>query len=63
MNITVLENTTKTEEGKYTVVRMWPKTLTKLRVLKAITGVQIVIMMDKMVTQELARVQEEMRKP
>jgi|LakMenE18May11ns_1017448.scaffolds.fasta_scaffold9692743_2 hypothetical protein len=42
-------------------LKIWPKTLPKLRLLYALTGESMVSIIDRLVTQELQKIQDENR--
>ena len=44
-----------------TTIRIWVKTLRKLRLLYALTGESMVEIIDRIVDKELARVQQEQK--
>ena len=44
-----------------TTIRIWVKTLRKLRLLYALTGESMVEIIDRIVDKELARVQQELK--
>ncbi len=44
-----------------TTIRIWVKTLRKLRLLYALTGESMVEIIDRIVEKELARVQQEQK--
>ena len=49
-------NTTPPE---YTTIRIWTRTLRALRLLAALTGERMVQVLDRLITDELRRVQEQ----
>lgn len=46
---------------KYKTTRIWEKTLATLRMIHALTGKSIVAILDRLATEELQRIQQEMR--
>lgn len=48
-------------EDKRINLKIWPKTLPKLRLLYALTGESMVSIIERLVTQELQKLQDENR--
>jgi hypothetical protein len=42
-------------------IKIWKVTLSNLRMIYALTGVKMVVILDRIVTQELKRIQDETR--
>lgn len=47
-----------TTPPEYTTIRIWTRTLRALRLLAALTGERMVQVLDRLITDELRRVQE-----
>jgi hypothetical protein len=43
---------------EYTTIRIWTRTLRALRLIAALTGERMVQVLDRLITEELRRVQE-----
>jgi hypothetical protein len=43
---------------EYQTIRVWTRTLKKLRLVSALTGERMVVVMDRLVTEELKRVEQ-----
>lgn len=43
----------------YTTIRIWTRTLRALRLIAALTGERMVQVLDRLITEELRRVQEQ----
>jgi hypothetical protein len=48
-------------KSDHTVIRIWVKTLKSLRMIYALTGESMVAILDRIVLQELKRVQQEQK--
>jgi hypothetical protein len=46
----------------YTTIRIWPRTLRALLLIAALTGEQMVQVVDRLVNDELKRVQDQERR-
>jgi hypothetical protein len=54
-------NNMRTPPPAYTTIRIWTRTLRALRLIAALTGERMVQVLDRLVREELQRVQERER--
>jgi hypothetical protein len=48
----------KTPPPEYTTIRIWTRTLRALRLIAALTGERMVQVLDRLIANELRRIQE-----
>jgi hypothetical protein len=54
-------NTPPHEYPEYTTIRIWTRTLRALRLIAALTGERMVQVLDRLIADELRRVQDEIQ--